>query len=99
MTSIILPLLSILVHNIKTLNPNPHIIKIKDGKYGIISLNNMIPIKESLLMDFDIMTDANKNVLVTQFIFCQKNIFKIRERAFKIYQKRTLNPNAFEKKV
>ncbi|MEG3006106.1 MAG: type III toxin-antitoxin system ToxN/AbiQ family toxin, partial [Oscillospiraceae bacterium] len=83
----------------KALKSNPHIIKIKDGIYGLIGLNNMIPVHKDHLIDFDISKDKNKDILITQFIFCQNKIHTIQEKALKIYERRTLNPNAFEEKV
>ena len=83
----------------KTLKSNPHIIKIKDGNYGLIGLNNMIPVHKSHLIEFDINKDKNKDILITQFIFCQKKINTIREKALNIYERRTLNPNSFEEKI
>ena len=83
----------------KTLKSNPHIIKIKDGNYGLIGLNNMIPVHKKLLIDFDINKDPNKSILLTQFIFCQNKANMIIERANEIYRKRTLCPNSFEEKV
>lgn len=83
----------------RKLKNNPHVIKIKDGNYGLIGLNNMIPAHKAQLIDFDISKEKNKDILLTQFIFCQRKYHMIIERALKIYEKRTLNPNSFEEKV
>lgn len=83
----------------QTLKSNPHIIKIKDGKYGIIGLNNMIPVHTSQLIAFDINKDPNRTILLTQFIFCQDNRKHLEERAANIYTRRTERPNSFEEKV
>lgn len=83
----------------KALKSNPHIVKIKEGKYGLIGLNNMLPVHKSLLIDFDIKSNKNKDVLITQYIFCQKNKNTIKGKALRVYEKRTTKPNSFEEKV
>ena len=83
----------------KNLKNNLHIYKIKGGKYGIIGLNNMIPIPDIALINFNINTDKNKNILVSQYIECSKNWRNIQNRAYQIYNKRITTPNKFEKKM
>lgn len=83
----------------KKLKNNPHIIKIKGGRYGLLALNNMLPIHNSQLIDFDINIDKNRNILITQFQFCKKNYHLILQKANIIYKKRTDHPNLFEVKV
>ena len=73
----------------KNLKNNPHIIKIENGKYGILSLNNMIPIHKNLLVNFDINTDPNKKILLAQFIYCDNNKTDICNNALTVYKKRT----------
>lgn len=85
--------------NHKLLKPNLHIYKIKGGRLGIIGLNNMIPVPEASLIDFDINADKNKKILVSQYIECKKDWNNIRERANKVYKKRITSPNKFEKKT
>ncbi len=83
----------------KKLKSNLHIYKIKGGKYGIIGLNNMIPIPNAALINFNINTDNNKNILVSQYIECSKDWNNIQSRAIQIYNKRITSPNKFEKKM
>lgn len=78
---------------------NTHIVKIQGGKYGIIGLNNMIPVHESQLIDFDISKDKNKAIFMNQFIFCRKNKTLIMNKALKVYEKRTIQPDNFVKKI
>ena len=62
--------------NHKLLKPNLHIYKIKGGRLGIIGLNNMIPVPEASLIDFDINADKNKKILVSQYIEGEKELIK-----------------------
>lgn len=83
----------------KTLKSNVHIYKIKGGKLGIIGLNNMIPVPEIALIDFDINTDKNKRILVSQYIECSNDWDTIKSKAVQTYQKRITSPNKFERKM
>ncbi|MDE6530947.1 MAG: type III toxin-antitoxin system ToxN/AbiQ family toxin, partial [Lachnospiraceae bacterium] len=80
------------------LKSNLHIIKINNGKHGIIGLNNMIPVPTSQLISFDISQDPQKKILTAQYLFCKKNYNMINACANQVYQNR-LNPNSFEQKV
>ncbi len=82
----------------KTIKDRPHIFKIANGKYGIIGLNNMIPVPPSQLIAFDINTAPNRKILLSQFVFCRKNKNRILAQASKVYQQR-LTPNDFVEKV
>lgn len=80
------------------LKNNTHIIKIKNGLYGIIGLNNMIPVPSDQLIQFDINASPRRNELITQFVFCRKNERAICFRAQLVYNRRK-TPNAFENKI
>lgn len=83
----------------KNIKSNLHIVKIKNGNYGLIGLNNMIPVHKKLLIDFDINTDKNRNILLTQFQYCNNNKVDILNRAKEVYNKRINEPNSFIQKV
>lgn len=78
---------------------NIFIFKIHNGKYGILGLNNMIPVKEEQLVDFDINKEnaKYKQILISQYHFCNKHINEIKERAKTTYQKSL--KNSFLKKI
>jgi hypothetical protein len=78
---------------------NTHIVKIKNGRYGLIALNNMIPVHKSLLIDFDINKEKNRAVLITQYQFFNNNKSDIYNRANEVYNKRINKPNDFILKV
>ena len=65
-------------------------IKIHGGKYGVLNINNMIPVAESALISFDIrdIADVNyKNILFNQYRYCKDNIAIIKDKAIKLYHK------------
>ncbi len=65
-----------------------HIMRLEDGKLGILGFNNMIPAKPHYLLEFDIneLTDAKyKRLLQKQIEFCNKHRSEIRKKASKTY--------------
>lgn len=81
------------------LKSNPHIYKIKNGKLGLIGLNNMIPVPVEALINFDIKKDPNSAILQSQYVECKNNWNVIQSKANDIYRRRTTKPNKFEQKV
>lgn len=77
---------------------NNHIVKIAGGKYGIIGLNNMIPVNTTELINFDINNDPNKYILKRQYTYCYQHWANIEKQAIQIYNKRVIKPNKFELK-
>lgn len=78
---------------------NIFIFKIHNGKYGILGFNNMIPVEEEHLLEFDINKENTKykQILISQYRFCNKHIAEIKEKAKKTYEKSENSP--FLKKV
>ncbi|KUO52307.1 MAG: hypothetical protein APF76_04540 [Desulfitibacter sp. BRH_c19] len=67
-------------------------IKIDKGKYGVINLNNMLPIVESALIEYNIMKEqdiAYRNLLLNQLSFINKNADIIMKKAARLYEKVT----------
>lgn len=60
---------------------NIYILKIHNGKYGILGFNNMIPIKREELIEFNINNENKKyrQILISQYHFCNKHIKEIQE--------------------
>ena len=79
------------------LKKNMHIIKMYNGRLGIISLNNMIPVPESQLNELTPKMFEN-GILKEQYKFCIKFENLIRSRAELIYEN-SKNPNEFEKSI
>lgn len=67
------------------LKESSYLMKIDNGKYGVIGINNMIPVPDKELIDFDISKDKNKAVLVSQFVFCKKHSRELTRKANKVY--------------
>lgn len=78
---------------------NIYFLKIHNGKYGILGFNNMIPVSKEALIDFDINREnpSYKQILISQYRFCNKHIYEIQERAKTTYEKS--QANGFFKKV
>jgi protein AbiQ len=76
-----------------------HIIKIENGRFGIINLSNMVPVINELLIEFDINKERNKAVLMAQFVFIRKNSVFIKQKATKVYENRILRPTKFTRKT
>ena len=67
------------------LKESSYLIKIDGGKYGLIGINNMIPVPDDKLIDFDISKDKHSKVLISQFVFCKKHIRELVRKANKVY--------------
>lgn len=65
-----------------------HLMKIADGKYGMLGFNNMIPVPQECLLDFDINKEPDDNyreLLKNQIIWCNTNKNEIYGHAKKTY--------------
>lgn len=82
----------------KEMKNNIYILKIHNGKYGILGFNNMIPINKENLIEFDINKENEdyKKILISQYHFCNKHIDEIRYKALETY-KRSQKNNFFKK--
>lgn len=79
-----------------------HIMKLDGGKLGILGFNNMIPVKDVALIDFDIEQEpdeAYKNLLRKQLHFCNKHKDEILEHAQKTYDAVTAKKSKFHMKI
>lgn len=78
---------------------NVFIFKIHNGKYGMLGFNNMIPVEKTELINFDINKENVKyrQILISQYHFCNKHINEIQAKALATYKNR--NKNAFFKKI
>lgn len=78
------------------------VLKIDDGRLGIMGFNNMIPVPDNALIDFDIdkVEDNNYRMLLyNQLHFCNRNRDLILHRASTTYRKATEGNNAFYNRV
>ncbi len=85
--------------NIKSGGP---VLKLDNGRLGIMGFNNMIPVMKYQLIDFDIQQiqdEKYRALLQKQLTFCEKNKALILSRAEKTYKKSLDRNNAFYRKV
>jgi len=69
-------------------NSSPLYERIENLKYGTLQLNNMIPVPESELIEFDIETEQDadyKTVLKDQFIYIDNHKERIVKKANRLY--------------
>lgn len=83
----------------KKMKDNIFIFKIHNGKYGILGFNNMIPVNKQQLIEFDINKENEiyKQILISQYHFCNKHIKEIKKKARETYNRRF--DNSFMKKI
>lgn len=85
--------------NIKSGGP---VLKLDEGRLGIMGFNNMIPVRKYQLLEFDILAEPDekyKNLLLKQLQYCEKNKNLIFSRAEATYRKATEGKNAFYRKI
>lgn len=86
-----------------TMQNSVDMMKINAGKYGIINFNNMIPVKNTSIIDFDIRKEQDyryRMLLINQAIFFKDNEIKIINRAtnlYNSYRKNTLRDEVKER--
>ena len=75
--------------NHQKMKNNVYIFKIHNGKYGILGFNNMIPVQEKSLINFNIDKEKTsyKQILISQYHFCNKHIQEIQEKARITYER------------
>ncbi len=83
----------------QTIKNKPQIYKIKWGRLGIIGLNNMIPVPEIALLEFDINSSENKDILISQYIDCKQHWSVIQNKAKTTYEHRVHTPREFDIEV
>ena len=75
-----------------------HIIKLKNGEYGMLGFNNMIPVHKDALIDFDINAEKDekyKRLLQRQIAICNRMKADILNHAQMTYFDVVSNKNAF----
>lgn len=79
---------------------NIYILKIHNGKYGILGFNNMIPVSKEALIDFDINREnpSYKQILISQYRFCN-NIFMKYKKEQRQHMKKVKQMDSLRKYV
>ena len=71
------------------MNSAPDFVKINEGKYGLINLNNMIPVADEAIIEFDVIDEPDlqyQNLLFNQIYYINRMEEIILNRANKLYQ-------------
>lgn len=80
------------------IKPGKHILKLKDGKYGLLGFNNMIPVHKDALIDFDISSEKDeryRRLLQHQAEICNRMKADIINHAQMTYFDVVSNKNKF----
>lgn len=86
-------------NNIKT---GKHIMKLDEGRLGLLGFNNMIPVHDSALISFDIDQEEDKQyaeLLKRQISYINRRKVDILDKASKTYFAATRGNNEFLSKV
>ena len=78
-----------------------HILKLKNGEYGLLGFNNMIPVHKNALISFDIAKEPDeryRNLLQNQIRICNRMKADILDHAQKTYFG-VINGNEFLVKI
>ncbi len=79
-----------------------HLLKLDNGRLGLLGFNNMIPVHEAALISFDINQEQDKNyaeLLKRQVSYINRNKADILNHAAKTYYSAIKNNNAFLSKI
>lgn len=85
-------------YNHKNIKSGIHIMKLDNGRLGILGFNNMIPVHNSALITFDIGNEPDEKyaeLLKRQIVYINKRKADIYEHAAKTYYKTTNGDNPF----
>ena len=70
------------------IKPGKHIIKLEHGNLGLLGFNNMVPVNDSALIEFDIQAEPDekyRNLMLHQVAICNKMKADIYSRASRTY--------------
>lgn len=84
--------------NHANIKPGVHIMRIDNGRYGLLGFNNMIPIPNSALIPFDINSEPDPqyaDLLRRQITFLNRHKADVMDHASKTYHQVTSGKNKF----
>ena len=87
--------------NHKQVKSGKHILWLKNGEYGLLGFNNMIPVHKDALIDFDIASEPDikyRRLLFNQLTICNRMKADILNHAQKTYFG-VLNGNSFLRRI
>ena len=84
------------------IKPGHHIMKLDDGRLGLLGFNNMLPVPDSALISFDINSEPDKNyadLLKRQSSVINRNKASVLDHASKTYYQTVTKKNQFYLKI
>lgn len=88
--------------NHKKIRSGGAVLKLDDGKLGVMGFNNMIPIRDDCIVPFnigDIEDERYRMLLYNQLRYCNKNEQLIKKRAWDTYRKQISKNVPLYKKI
>lgn len=88
--------------NHANLKPGHHLMFLDGGKYGLLGFNNMIPVHDDAIIDFDIDAEPDeqyKELLRRQVSYINRNKADVLNHASRTYYGVTVKKNAFLLKI
>lgn len=79
-----------------------HILKMDKGRLGLLGFNNMIPVRDDVLIEFDINDELDPQyaaLLRKQAYFCNRNKTDILAKASRTYYEVTSGQNTFLRRI
>ena len=84
------------------IKPGIHILKMDRGRLGLLGFNNMIPVRDDVLISFDINNEPSPDyamLLKKQAYFCNRNKTDILNKASRTYYEVVNDKNKFLKDI
>lgn len=84
------------------IKPGIHILKMDKGRLGLLGFNNMIPVRDDVLISFDINNEPSPDyamLLKKQAYFCNRNKTDILNKASRTYYEVVNDKNKFLKDI
>ena len=84
------------------MKPGVHILKMDKGRLGLLGFNNMIPVRDDVLISFNIDDEPNAeyaSLLRKQVYFCNRNKTDILNKASRTYYDVVNEKNKFLKRI
>lgn len=88
--------------NHQNIKPGVHILKMDKGRLGLLGFNNMIPVRDDVLISFNINNEpdaAYAALLKKQASFCNRNKSDIYDKAARTYYEVVNDENTFLKRI
>ena len=74
--------------NHANIRPGMHILKLDEGRLGLLGFNNMLPVPSFAIVPYDIKAEPNlkyRNLLLNQLDYCNRYKYDISDRAKRTY--------------